>query len=68
MSVFGYVYLGADSHRGLRSQILTRYWELNSDHPEEQEISLTIEPSHEPLTLAPKTAMYRCLLLIYLPR
>lgn len=46
MSVFGYVYPGADSHRGLRSQIPTRYWELDSDPPEEREISLTTEPSH----------------------
>lgn len=44
MSVFGYVYPGADSHRGLRSQIPTRYRELDSDHPE-KEISLTTEPS-----------------------
>lgn len=62
MSVFGYVYPGADSHRGLRSQILTRYWELDFDHLEEQEISLITEQSHEPLAPAPKTATYWCLL------
>lgn len=36
MSVYGYVYLGTDSHRGQRYQIPTRYWEPDLDHPEEQ--------------------------------